>query len=86
MCNVHCHWASLPAAHHLHRCDQLLRLYLNFWELSEVVAHTGVVAKVDLANHNDDAGGEVDDDFLAKYLVMMDIIPCKPSRCRVVGW
>ena len=56
--------------HHLHRCDQLLRLYLNFWELSEVVAHTGVVAKVDL--HDDDAGGE--GGFLAKYLVMMDII------------
>ena len=88
MCNVQC---ALPLgkpgsfAHHLHRCNQLLRLHLNFWELSDVVAHTAVVAKVDLANHDDDAGGE-GDGFLAKYLVMTDIIPCKPSRCRVVGW
>ena len=50
---------------HLHRCYQLLRLNLNFWELADVVAHTAIVTKVHLVNHCDDyAGAEEDDDFL----------------------
>ena len=41
--------------------DQLLRLNLSFWELSEVVAHSGVVAKVDLVGNEDDGGDKKHD-------------------------
>ena len=43
--------------------DQLLRLNLSFWELSEVVAHSGVVAKVDLVRNEDDGDDKKHDSY-----------------------
>ena len=47
--------------HHLHRCNKFLRFLLNFWELFDAVAYTGIVTKVNLGDHDDDVGDEEDD-------------------------
>ena len=59
---------------------------MNFRELSDVIAHTGIVTKVHLANHCDDyAGAEDDDDFLEEKDKSI-ILPCKLSQCTIAGW
>ena len=45
---------------HLDCRYKFLRLSLNFWEIGQIVADTGIVAKVDLECHSEDIDGEDD--------------------------
>ena len=47
---------------------------MNFRELAEVVAHAGVMAKIDLGNHDDDADGGEDEHHLVEGKIARVVI------------
>ena len=73
---------------------------MNFRELAEVVAHAGVVAKIHLGNHDDDADGGEDEHHLVEGKIARVVIialkhkkwilymhqpqPCRLSRYKIV--
>ena len=47
---------------------------MNFRELAEVVAHAGVMPKIDLGNHDDDADGGEDEHHLVEGKIARVVI------------